>query len=151
MKKIIHKISTVVFLLYFIGVTMGINLSIHFCGGEVADISVLQDVGHCDIGEGTSCNSNLCHTLNTEKHKGCHSDAEHNCCSDKHVFIALETPLLFSSYNFSFDSSVQELLDNKIEIIEVNTGFPKSFSDSEKTQVSYPPPYLVLHKLIFYA
>ena len=76
--------------MYFIGVTTGVNLSLHFCEGKVADVSILENSGSCNISSTGSCHDDACHVQFTEQRQSCHTDNTDNCCTDEYIYITLE-------------------------------------------------------------
>ena len=151
MNKIVKQISTIVFLLYFIGVTTGVNLSLHFCEGKVADMSLMENTVDCHAISGDGCHSDACHMQIAEEQQTCKMLNFKQCCSDKQVYIALEASSLFSSYNFSFDASIINVIGIEQEDVEVKSDIMNLFSESHDVKISYPPPYLAFQKLIFYS
>ena len=136
--------------MYFIGVTTGVNLSLHFCKGKVADVSLMVSTVGCNASNGDACHT-TCHIQMAEQHKSCNMLDSKQCCSDKQLYIALEASSLFSSYNYSFDASIINLIGVVQEDVEVKSDILNLFSESGDVRISYPPPYLAFQKLIFYS
>ncbi len=151
MNKIVKQISTIAFLLYFIGVTTGVNLSLHLCEGKVADMSLMENTIGCHASSGDGCHTDACNMQIAEEQQIYKMLNSKQCCSDKQVYIALEASSLFSSYNFSFDASIINIIGIEQKDVDVKSDILNLLSESDYVRISYPPPYLVFQKLIFYS
>jgi len=73
----VKSIATIASALLFLLLSMGLPLNLHYCGGEVASITVAPVKGHC-----------CCRTM----------AMPHGCCSDETVVVQLDTdPVVLQS------------------------------------------------------
>jgi len=150
MKSLFKQISTIAFLMYYVAISSGINISLHYCAGELSDIAIISHNTYCQMHDSNSCEGSCVSSTETTHHQ-CEVEEQHQCCDNTDVYVALEANPLFSERNFIVESNalkfdILELLNNietQDEVIICNC--------NTEAIVSYPPPYLAFHKLILYA
>ena len=152
MKIFFKQISIIAFLIYYITISSGINISLHYCEGELSDIAIITHNTNCQIHNSNSCEGSACmKQLNNASHHQCEAEEQHQCCDNTDVYLALETKSLFSEFNFSIENKAVEIVITIVSDKIYNKSLVSYNKSKTKTKVSYPPPYLAFHKLILYA
>ena len=115
----------------------GIAINIHYCGEEVASISINNDSKIADS------EKNCCGEIEKKSH----------CCSDKILKLNQKSALFFSKAQLDFK---KHFVSHEV-LFQNFTTLEKSFvSVLKSTSSSYcltnaPPRYLKFHQLLFYA
>jgi hypothetical protein len=79
--QIMKRIAVIFFALFYLLVTTGLTLDVHYCGGKVVDIEVLGNADHC------------CSKVKTS----CHKQEKNKCCKDETVVVQLDQWQIVSS------------------------------------------------------
>jgi len=95
MRAFLKQISIFTFLLYYLFVSTGVNIKLHYCEGEVSDIAVISNHTSCDIHQENSCISD-CNISHLENNNNNNYITPHQCCSNEEVYVALIPYLYFS-------------------------------------------------------
>jgi len=152
MKSLFKQISTIVFLMYYIVISSGINISLHYCAGELSDIAIITHNTYCQMHDSDSCEGTACVShLDEPSHHQCEVETQHQCCDNTDVYVALESKFIFSEYNVATESKSFEIAIIDIEDSINNDEKASYYTNNKEQNISYPPPYLAFHKLILYA
>ena len=147
----IKQLSTLGFMVYFLGMSLGMALNLHYCEGGVADFAFLNNTANCDSHHPVDSGNDICliHTDNLIQH--CSTSDQHNCCSDKSIYLHFDSKLLISTYNHSFNA-LAVLLCHKIvidDLVEEAIFIEASFFLEQVD--SKPPPFILFQQLLVYA
>jgi hypothetical protein len=66
--------AVILFALFYLLVTTGLTLDVHYCGGKMVDVEVLGAPDHC-------C---------SKVKKSCHKEEKNKCCKDETVVVQLD-------------------------------------------------------------
>ena len=150
MKNTIKQISTILFLMYYVVLSAGMNISFHYCEGGLSDVAIMNNSTYCELHSAKSCDTGICDHIEIE---GLHCDADeaHHCCSNENLYLTLDISPIFSMTNFNIQNIEIDIetIDNNTEIEEIIISESTNFIFQKKQ--SYPPPYLAFHSLVFYA
>ena len=72
--RIMKRVAVSFFALFYLLVTTGLTLDVHYCGGKMVDIEVLGNADHC------------CSKVKTS----CPREEKNNCCKDETVVVQLD-------------------------------------------------------------
>ena len=124
----------ILFASFYLLVSTGLTLDVHYCGGQLVDVEVLGTPDHC-------C---------SEVKKSCHKKDENKCCNDETVLVQLDQWQIISNIS-TLDVGPAHVpkINRDYEQIEV---FKESQHDVFK---DLPPPkvqplWLLYRSLTFY-
>ena len=138
---------SILFALYFILITLGVSVDMHFCEQKLHKLSFHYFEDNHD--EQMTCNSKHSSCCDMQGH---HCDAqESSCCEDIHQLIKLDSvDYLYSSHTVDFKLSAIELLFDSL-ISEFDEGLHDLDLIVYHADDNYPPPYIQFQQLIIYA
>jgi len=152
MKVLFKQISTLLFLMYYVVISSGINISLHYCEGELSDIAIITHNTYCQMHDSDSCEGNACaNHLDKPSRNQCELETQHQCCDNTDVYLAFEIKSIFSESNFSIESQTTELINIDDDTFAESADDNSNYDSNNERKLSYPPPYLAFHKLILYA
>lgn len=128
--------TAIVLACYYIVISLGLTLTIHFCGGNLASISTITDKGTCEVVVEEAC---------------CAEEPLLNegCCSDSVIdFSDIDTDIVFLSSSLKLF-----VLTNPIYYIEFFTSVSttKLALPNYTFQSNAPPLYKLYQSYIYYA
>lgn len=158
MIQVLKKISVIGFVIYFLGISIGLTFNLHYCEGEIADVAFFTEEAVCEMSDidrhshHSDCPEGSCHIdLNDDFQNG-QSTIIHHCCSDKSIFLHIESKPIISFSKISITIPIIELdrevvLHNKhiAELVLDNNYIPLDYLDS------YPPPFIIFQQLLVYS
>lgn len=140
----------------FLGLSVGFNLNLHYCGGELSDIALTEHTANCSCEAEAIVVENSCCALPAAEEapkKGCSSDPQmkkNSCCVDMELNIVFEEDLLPASQNeIQLQAVVTTLLvDDALQIDDelVNT----NFNLRDHTPPPDEPIWLLTQRLTYY-
>lgn len=84
-----RKVAALMLMMFYLVLSIGVNLNAHFCGGHLKSVSVSTESGKCCCDSGEKSNS---------------------CCTDKSVFVQYDTDeKQISSFKFELGKLVFEV------------------------------------------
>ena len=125
------RFLAIVFTFYYLSLSIGLLVSVHYCGGEVYSVAIFDEAESCCGDEDFCC----------------------NCCEDDQYLIQAETSEQLSvTKNYSFLEDEDFLLNFFLQNIPVSEDGDK-ISDLIINQPppEVPPIWLINCSLIFYA
>ncbi|MFZ3563938.1 HYC_CC_PP family protein [Tenacibaculum finnmarkense] len=93
MKKISHKIMSVLMALVVLFATMSFTIDMHFCGDTLIDTAVFHKVKSCGM------------KMQKSATKGC-SITKKNCCNDTQIAVDAQDELQITVDSISFEQQV---------------------------------------------
>ena len=93
MKKIIHKIASILMALVVLFSTMSFTIDMHYCGDSLVDSTVFHNLKTCGM-EMEKSSPEVC------------SIKKENCCSDKQVVLDGQNQLQQNIYKISLEQKV---------------------------------------------
>ena len=155
MRAFLKQISIFTFLLYYLFVSTGVNIKLHYCEGEVSDIAVISNHTSCDIHQENTCISdcNISHLDHNNNNNNSIYNTPHQCCSNEEIYVAL-----IPYFNLSLESKVDDtkalatdlIFEDNIE--NCNNQFShEAYNQKYGLESSYPPPYIAYQQLVIYS
>ena len=122
MKKVIHKILSMLLAFVVLFSTMSFTIDMHFCGDTLVETAVFQKVKGCGM------------EMQNPSSEGC-SITKKNCCNDEQLLIEGQEDL-----QLTFDKIT---IEHQIFIISFFSAYTSLFESSEReyrTYQKYKPP-----------
>lgn len=147
--------------LWYALMASGVYLHVHYCCGNVLDISLNPTHAVCATNEPADACTYTSESHHTQEHtccssSGCHSDTDHHqashtlskaCCSTDDFYIAIEDAHDKSAFSLDFPSAQAELLSPVHRPIEPTQSAKPHRIDAR----AGPPLYLLFVSRIDYA
>ena len=126
MKKVCHKIVSILMSFVVLFSTMSFTIDLHYCGDTLMDTAIFQKAKTCGMEIQKTATSSDC------------SKAKKDCCKEEQIFVEGQDELKISFEKLSFDqqifvASFVYSFENLFEYFEENA---HTFSE-------YPPPLIV--------
>ncbi len=125
------KIAAIFFSFFYLAITAGIALNLHYCHGELESVQLFADQETC-------C---------------CGSDVDSStCCDDDSLIVKFENEqILTTNFQLGFDIPVIELtvLQESFDETEVSID-SNSFIEKNNSPPNEPPSWLLHCSLVFY-
>jgi hypothetical protein len=133
---------------YFLLITLGLSVDMHFCGDKLRKISFHYfHVEHLASNESCHHEKKCCE----DSHNSCQMAYTSSCCDDVHQEIRFEEPVYPGpTPNYDLRAVSLFLLDQSIQSEEV-VHLSKLNPHLAEFEHHYPPPYIAFHKIILYA
>jgi len=131
---LMKRFSILSFALFYLLVSSGLALNIHYCGGEMVDLKIFTEVEHECCSEGNTC----------------HQETTRSCCDDETILVQLDSWQVAAS-NISYDVVVAGVIPNSLDFKEevaIDRNHDAAFLD-------LPPPkpkdlWLLYQRLTYY-
>lgn len=144
----LKQLFTLGFVIYFLGISLGFSLNLHYCNGEVADVALFGYDTTCGMHKSQPCELNV----NQDAGHSCHCYNISSCCSDLSVYLHFESLPIISQHSFDiipfeFQQYFSIALPSEEQIEETSL---TNFRGNEKPP-SFPPPYISYNQRLVYA
>ena len=150
MFKKLKQFFVLSFMVYYLGLSLGLSINLHYCEGKVASIAFLTEKASCSKHD-NSCES-ICKSEQSTIINHCLRLNKQQCCVNKNLYLHFESTPVVPVFNPDFNAKVIELYASIKVIRVINTATlsseaPFDFIESE----SYPPPFLLFQQFLVYS
>lgn len=126
------RLFTIVFAVYYLCLSIGVNVSAHYCSGDLIDWSLQVDVASCE-----GCDSGV--AARSE---------EDSCCKEKHQFVKKTgDDLAVQQWHLGFGSLFALVPERVQHIYAVSKGYssqiPERLPEQDAPPGSDPPSYIL--------
>ena len=130
--------------MYFLFISTGLTLNLHYCEGEIENIAFFDQKADCKMHKEDLCKMAHCQMNH-------HTKNSPNCCTDKSIYLHLDSKPIVSSLNISLCATELEVENqsNVALLDEIGDQQPPAFLI--KHLETYPPPFILFHQLLVYA
>lgn len=146
----IKKFLAVFFAIFYLAITFGFVVNMHFCNGKLENLSIAylatdnySDLKACHVESYSCCSHDI---------SSCKMDHDSSCCDNKQQLIHFDNnQILLSSVDIDLYPSVIEKFIQRF-FIEFNSESQNTTTTfSREDYSSYPPPYILYKQMIIYA
>lgn len=144
----LKQIFTLGFVIYFLGISLGFSVNLHYCDGKVENITLFNHDASCSMEAMQSCGVN---TQQCTEHKSYSYDCA-SCCNDLSVYLHFESMPITSQYLFDvFPFEVHQPNRLILPLDELIVDIYPRFYDEKEKPPSFPPLYISLNQRLVYA
>lgn len=130
---LMRRFSILSFALFYLLVSSGLALNIHYCGGEMVDLKIFTEIEHeCCAGE-----------------TQCHQETTKSCCDDETIVVQLDSWQVAGS-NLTYDITLAAVLPSPQNFRETAWNNTRISSDLPDIPPAKPKDLWLLYQRLTY-